>query len=87
MYAGDYPVGSSGDANFDEPEQCLEPFPPGTFSGEIVVCDRGTIARVQKRPQRSRRRRGAMILANIPGGATSTNDDVHVIPAIHINCD
>ncbi len=28
-----------------------------------------------------------MVLANVQGAATSTNDDVHVIPAIHINAD
>ena len=85
VYAGDYPVGSPGDANFDQPEQCLEPFPPGTFSGEIVVCDRGTIARVDKARNVRDGGAAALILANVPGGATSINDDVHVIPAIHID--
>ncbi len=86
VYAGDYPVGAAGDANFDQPEQCLEPFPAGTFSADqIVVCDRGAIARVQKARNVRDGGAGAMVLANIQGGATSTNDDVHVIPAIHID--
>ncbi len=85
VYAGDFPVGAPGDANFDQPEQCLEPFPPGTFSGEIVVCDRGTIARVDKARNVRDGGASAMVLANVAGGATSTDDDVHVIPAIHIN--
>ncbi|MEO1575479.1 MAG: S8 family serine peptidase, partial [Pseudomonadota bacterium] len=88
VYAGDFPVGAPGDTNFDEPEQCLEPFPAGTFTADqIVVCDRGAIARVQKARNVRDGGAGAMVLANIQGGATSTNDDVHVIPAIHINAD
>lgn len=88
VYARDFPVGAPGDVNFDIPEQCLEPFPPGTFtSSQIVLCDRGTIARVGKGQNVRDGGAGAFILGNIPGGATSTNDDVHVIPAIHINAD
>lgn len=88
VYAGDFPVGVAGDTNFDQPEQCLEPFPAGTFTADqIVVCDRGAIARVQKARNVRDGGAGAMILANTQGGATSTNDDVHVIPAIHINAD
>ncbi|MFK8014227.1 MAG: S8 family serine peptidase [Gammaproteobacteria bacterium] len=88
VYAGDFPVGAPGDTNFDQPEQCLEAFPPGTFTADqIVVCDRGAIARVQKARNVRDGGAGAMVLANIQGGATSTNDDVHVIPAIHINAD
>lgn len=86
VYAGDFPVGSPGDDNFDQPEQCLEAFPAGTFTADqIVVCDRGAIARVQKARNVRDGGAGAMVLANIQGGASSTNDDVHVIPAIHIN--
>ncbi|MEL7451124.1 MAG: S8 family serine peptidase, partial [Pseudomonadota bacterium] len=87
VYAADYPVGAPGDANFDQPEQCLEPFPAGTFNGEIVLCDRGSIARVGKGQNVRDGGAGGMILANTQGGATSTNADVHVIPAIHVNAD
>ncbi|MEM9055849.1 MAG: S8 family serine peptidase, partial [Pseudomonadota bacterium] len=87
VYAGDFPVGGPGDANFDQPEQCLEPFPPGTFNGEIVLCDRGSIARVGKGQNVRDGGAGGMILANTQGGATSTNADVHVLPAIHVNAD
>ncbi len=88
VWAGDFPVGAPGDANFDQPEQCLSAFPEGTFtSNQIVVCDRGAIARVQKARNVRDGGAAAMVLANIQGGATSTNDDVHVIPAIHINAD
>src|SRR4029450_2178410 len=40
VYAADYDNGDS------DPGQCLRPFPAGTWThGEIVLCDRGTIAR------------------------------------------
>ncbi|MEX1309945.1 MAG: S8 family serine peptidase, partial [Candidatus Sulfomarinibacteraceae bacterium] len=70
-------------ANSGDP-LCLNPFPPGTWSGEIVVCDRGTIARVAK---------GFNVLAGGAGGLVlvntavdqSLNDDVHHLPAVHID--
>jgi uncharacterized repeat protein (TIGR01451 family) len=63
---------------------CLEPFPPGTFDGEIVVCDRGLIARVDK---------GANVLAGGAGGLVLVNTspsqniaaDAHYLPAVHLN--
>ncbi len=85
VYAGDYPT-NNGSANDTEPEQCLEPFPPGTFTpDQIVVCDRGTIARVAKGQHVRDGGAGGFILANLDGGATSINDDPHVIPAIHVD--
>jgi uncharacterized repeat protein (TIGR01451 family) len=63
--------------------QCLVGFPAGTWSnGEIVVCERGTIARVQK---------GANVLAGGAGGLILIDDgnglvaDTHVLPAVHIS--
>ncbi|MGD8976913.1 MAG: S8 family serine peptidase, partial [Gammaproteobacteria bacterium] len=86
VYAGDYPVGSPGDDNFDQPEQCLQPFPPATFPADtIVLCDRGAIARVAKGQNVRDGGAAAFILANVPGGATSVVADPHVIPAIHID--
>ncbi len=86
VYAGDYPVGNAGEPNFDEPEQCLEPFPAGTFPADtIVLCDRGAIARVAKGQNVQAGGAAGLILANIPGGATSVVADAHVIPAIHID--
>lgn len=76
-------------ANFDngdaQPEQCLVPFPENTWSnGEIVVCDRGTIARTQKCINVRDGGAAGCVLANIDGGATGVANDAHVIPAIHI---
>ncbi|WP_100657374.1 S8 family serine peptidase [Alteromonas flava] len=83
VYAGDYENPNSD----DDPAQCLEPFPAGTFSGEIVVCDRGSIARVQKAVNVADGGAGGYVLANLQGGATSLNSDAYVIPGIHISAD
>jgi len=79
VYAGNF---SNGDSN---PEQCLNPFPENTFSGQIVVCDRGEIARVQKAKNVAAGGAGGFVLANIQGGSSFLADDIYVIPGIHIN--
>ena len=81
VYAGDYP--NANDPNGD-PAQCLEPYPAGTFNGEIVVCDRGDIARIQKAINVSQGGAGGYVLANIEGGAENLVPDEYVIPGIHI---
>ncbi|HUO82048.1 MAG TPA: S8 family serine peptidase, partial [Gammaproteobacteria bacterium] len=83
VYAGDFPT-SNGSANDTEPEQCLEPFPADTWTdGEIVVCDRGTIARVAKCQNVRDGGAAGCVLANVT--PSTLNDDPHVIPAIHIS--
>jgi uncharacterized repeat protein (TIGR01451 family) len=80
VYAGDY---DNGDP---DPEQCLNEFPPGTWTnGEIVVCDRGTIARVVKCANVAAGGAGGCVLANIDGGASDVFADPHVIPGINID--
>ncbi len=79
VFAGDF---ANGDV---DPEQCLTAFPGGTWSsGEIVVCDRGAIARVLKCQNVSDGGAGGCILANVAGGAATIVGDAHVIPAIHV---
>lgn len=76
VYAGDY-----GDA------LCLNPFPPGTWSGEIVVCDRGIIARVAKGQNVLAGGAGGLVLANVAAngeGFGTLNGDSHYLPAVHI---
>ena len=75
VYAGDF-----GDA------LCLNPFPAGTWiNGEIVVCDRGVIARVSKGANAAAGGAGGLILAEVtPGGLGALASDTHVIPAVHI---
>lgn len=80
VYAGDF---SNGDP---DPEQCLNPFPAGTWTNnEIVLCDRGTIARVLKGVNVAAGGAGGLILANVAGGNDGVNPDFHVIPGIHVN--
>jgi hypothetical protein len=60
-------------------------FPGGTFSGQIVVCDSGTIGRVQKGANVLAAGGGGMILANNAASAASLSLDAHVLPAVHIS--
>jgi uncharacterized repeat protein (TIGR01451 family) len=82
VYAADY---DNGDP---DPAQCMVPFPPGTWTnGEIVVCDRGTIARVEKCINVRDGGAAGCVLANIDGGSETVDADAHVIPAININAE
>ena len=74
VFAKDY-----GDA------QCLTEFETDTFRGEIVVCERGDIARVRKGINVQSGGAGGLILINLSGEADSLDNDNHVIPAIHID--
>lgn len=76
LYAGNY-----GDA------LCLSPFAAGTFSGQIVICDRGTNARVDKGANVLAGGAGGMVLANDAANGDSLNSDAHVLPAVHITYD
>lgn len=78
VYAGDF---SNGDP---DPEQCLTPFPPGTWSGEIVVCDRGSIARVAKGQNVLAGGAGGFVLANIDAQGEAIVGDFHYLPGVHI---
>ncbi|MCB8987670.1 MAG: S8 family serine peptidase [Ardenticatenaceae bacterium] len=63
-------------------------FPPGTFSGEIVICERGTYGRVAKGQTVLDGGAGGYILAQpdeFGGGPGSLLADPHVLPAIHID--
>jgi subtilisin family serine protease len=82
VYAGDY---SNPNDPGGESAQCLEPFPANTFSGQIVVCDRGTIARVDKAVNVRNGGAAGYVLANVDGGETFLANDQYVVPGIHIN--
>ncbi len=63
---------------------CLNPFPPATFSGEIVVCQRGTISRYDKSKNVAAGGAGGLVLYN--ANLTDTlNHDKHYLPSIHIS--
>jgi hypothetical protein len=82
VWAGDYTNANDPDG---DPAQCLQPFPADTFAGEIVVCDRGAIARVQKAINVADGGAGGFVLGNIDGGATSVANDVYIVPGIHMD--
>ena len=84
VYAGDY--FNANDPNGD-PGQCLEPYPANTFSGQIVVCDRGDIARIQKARNVADGGAGGYVLANVQGGDSFLASDAYVVPGIHIDAD
>lgn len=85
VYAGNYTNPNDPD---NDPAQCLQPFPAGTFTADqIVVCDRGSIARTLKGINVRDGGAGAFVLANVQGGASTVVADPHVIPAIHIDAD
>ena len=87
VYAGDYPSTLT-----NAPELCgsgaassyVSPWPPGTFNGEIVVCDRGTYDRVEKGANVLAAGAGGFVLANTASQGESTNGDGHYLPAVHI---
>lgn len=83
VYAGWYDNDGDGDTDADD-AQCLQPFAPGTFNGEIVVCDRGQIARVQKGANVRAGGAGGFVLANMEDDGESTSADQHVLPAVHL---
>lgn len=68
-----------------EDGQCNTPFPAGTFNGEIVVCERGVIARVTKSFNVAEGGAGGMVLYN--PALQTLNTDSHWIPSIHIQDD
>ena len=76
-----------GDGQCEATPGAEDPFPAGTFDGEMVICDRGGFARVGKSANVAAGGAGAMILRNIPGGATGTAADPHTIPSTHIEFD
>ncbi len=86
VYAGNYgfPLcGTGSDLDFP-PTGASNPWPPGTFHGEIVVCDRGVQARVAKGYNLSQAGAGGMILANDASNGESVVSDDHYLPAVHI---
>lgn len=63
---------------------CRQPFPPGTFNGEIVVCDRGVVGRVAKSQNVAAGGAGGFVLANDVLNGDSLNADAYALPGVHI---
>ncbi|MDR6981912.1 subtilisin family serine protease [Rheinheimera pacifica] len=66
---------------------CLTPFAAGTFDGQIVLCRRGEIARVEKGTNVKAGGAAGLVLMNVAGEAASIDDDFHVLPGINLSAD
>ncbi|MBU1865286.1 MAG: S8 family serine peptidase [Actinobacteria bacterium] len=62
--------------------ECHDTMAPGTYSGQIVLCDRGDIDRVLKSYNVMEAGGGGMVLMNLALQGLST--DNHYIPSIHV---
>jgi len=87
VYAGDYgsALCGEGPANAGTGEAAINPFAPGTFSGEIVVCDRGTYGRVEKAQNVMEGGAGGFVLANDEPSGDSLVADAYPIPGLGIS--
>jgi uncharacterized repeat protein (TIGR01451 family) len=59
-------------------------FPAGTFNGEIVVCDRGIYARVDKAQSAADGGAGGFVLANAAANGEDITGDAYAIPGVHL---
>lgn len=82
--AGDVVLGADyGDALCGSADG-VNPFPPGTFtSDQIVICQRGIVARVEKSANVQAAGGGGVILYNPT--INTVNADNHFIPTVHID--
>ena len=90
VYAGNYgnALCGVGATQGTSPTGASNPFPAGTFHGEIVVCDRGTYAaRVEKGYNVKAAGAGGYILANAQTDGESVISDDHYLPAVHLGYD
>jgi subtilisin family serine protease len=66
------------------PTGASNPFRPGTFNGEIVVCVRGIYARVEKSWNVRQAGAAGYVLVNTLAEAESIVSDNHGMPAVHL---
>jgi subtilisin family serine protease len=86
VYAGDFGFPLCGDGpGAPTGEAAINPFPPGTFHGEIVVCDRGTYGRVEKASNVAEGGAGGFVLANDKASGDSLIGDAYAIPGLGIS--
>ena len=65
------------------PDPICDVMDPGTFNGEMVICNRGVNARVEKSYNVAQAGGAAMILRNLV--LQGLNTDNHFIPSIHLD--
>lgn len=66
------------------PTGASNPFAAGTFSGQIVVCERGVYARVEKGYNVRAAGAGGYVLVNAPADGEGLVADTHFLPAVHL---
>jgi hypothetical protein len=71
----------------DDNTGASNPWEPGTFNGEIVVCDRGTYGRVEKGKNLMLAGAGGYILANTSAHGEQIDTDSHCLPSSHIGAE
>ena len=76
------PVVLAADAPYSD-SLCGTEADPGTFTGKIVVCERGVYARIQKGYDVFAGGAAGFILYNV--SVTDLETDNHFLPAIHVN--
>ncbi len=90
VWAGDYGNALCGTGEAELLPNCFDhsgstnPFAPGTFNGQIVVCERGDYGRVEKGFNVMEAGAGGYILINSAEFGESQNEDSHCVPGIHI---
>ena len=91
VFAGDFgnPLCGMGEPANSVPScnantSATNPFGPGTFNGEIVVCERGDYGRVEKGLNVMLAGAGGYILINTEEFGESLRTDNHCIPGIHV---
>jgi subtilisin family serine protease len=98
VYAGDYAAESSDPANahlcgagVGDPATGEgsggDPWPAGTFNGEIVLCERGEYGRVAKGEYVRRAGAGGYVLMNDAVSGDSLIGDPYTLPGVHITHD
>jgi uncharacterized repeat protein (TIGR01451 family) len=68
-------------------DNAVNPFAPGTFNGEIVICNRGVFGRVQMAQFVFEAGAGGYILANDEENGDSLSGDAYALPGVHITFD
>ena len=87
VFAGDYgyPLCGDGPANEATGAALINPFTPGTFDGEIVVCERGTYGRVEKGENVMEGGAGGFVLVNDAASGDSTVADPYPLPGVNVS--
>lgn len=80
----DFPLCGTGSGLDSPPTGASNPWPAGRFAGEIVLCLRGTQARIAKSNNVRLAGGGGMVLINQAADGESTVADEHSIPSTHL---